>query len=119
MGKLLHTVVPVDEAARTALLALLPAKLQAVYARALQAALKPLGVGAGHNNSTGGPDLGPLVRAGVPIAGPQQDGTDYFDYHHTPDDTFDKIVPAQFRQNVAVYAAFTWIAAESGWDFRN
>lgn len=89
------------------------------YARALQAALKPLGVGAGHNNSTGGPDLGPLVRAGVPIAGPQQDGTDYFDYHHTPDDTFDKIVPAQFRQNVAVYAAFAWIAAESGWDFRN
>lgn len=89
------------------------------YARALQAALKPLGVGAGHNNSNGGPDLGPLIRAGVPVAGPQQDGTDYFDYHHTPDDTFDKIVPAQFRQNVAVYAAFTWLAAESGWDFRN
>jgi len=89
------------------------------YARALHAAMKPLGVGAGHNNSSGGPDLGPLVRAGVPVAGPQQDGTDYFDYHHTPDDTFDKIVPAQFRQNVAVYASFAWIAAESGWDFRN
>lgn len=89
------------------------------YARALHAAVKPLGVGAGHNNSSGGPDLGPLVRAGVPVAGPQQDGTDYFDYHHTPDDTFDKIVPAQFRQNIAVYASFAWIAAESGWDFRN
>jgi hypothetical protein len=88
------------------------------YARALQRAVQPLGVGPGHNDSTGGPDLGPLRRAGVPIAGPQQDGTDYFDYHHTPDDTFDKIVPAQFRQNVAVYASFAWLAAATDWDFR-
>jgi hypothetical protein len=83
------------------------------------AAESDFGVGAGHNDSSGSPDFGPLVRAGVPIAGPQQDGTDYFDYHHTPDDTFDKIVPAQFRHNVAVYAAFAWLAAEAGWDFRN
>jgi carboxypeptidase Q len=88
------------------------------YARALQRAMQPLGVGPGHNDSNGGPDLGPLRRAGVPIAGPQQDGTDYFDYHHTPDDTFDKIVPAQFRQNVAVYASFAWLAAATDWDFR-
>ena len=33
-------------------------------------------------------------------------------------DTFDKIDPEAFRQNVAVYAAFTYIAAQTGWDFR-
>ena len=34
-----------------------------------------------------------------------QDGTRYFDYHHTPDDTLDKIDPAQLRQNVAAWTA--------------
>ncbi|MXP25828.1 M20/M25/M40 family metallo-hydrolase [Altererythrobacter indicus] len=32
-----------------------------------------------------------------------QDGTHYFDLHHTPDDTLDKIDPVQLRQNVAVW----------------
>ena len=60
-----------------------------------------------------------LRRAGVPVVTPGQDGRDYFDYHHTPDDTFDKIDAEEFRQNVAVYAAFTYIAADTGWNFRN
>ena len=34
-----------------------------------------------------------------------QDGTRYFDLHHTPDDTLDKIDPAQLRQNVAAWTA--------------
>lgn len=34
----------------------------------------------------------------------QQDGTRYFDIHHTPDDTLDKVDPAQLRQNVAAWA---------------
>lgn len=72
----------------------------------------------GDNRASGGPDIGILARAGVPVVTPGQNGMDYFDYHHTPDDTFDKIDPAEFRQNVAVYAAFTYIAAETGWDFR-
>ena len=32
-----------------------------------------------------------------------QDGTRYFDWHHTPDDTLDKVDPAQLRQNVAAW----------------
>ena len=59
-----------------------------------------------------------VPEGGVPVVTPGQNGIDYFDYHHTPDDTFDKIDPEEFRQNVAVYAAFTYIAAETGWDFR-
>lgn len=88
------------------------------YARTLQALLSPLGVTPGDNRAFGGPDIGILARSGVPVVTPAQNGLDYFDYHHTPDDTFDKIDPEEFRQNVAVYAAFTFVAAETGWDFR-
>lgn len=88
------------------------------YARAIQNVLMPLGVTPGDNRSRGGPDIGILARGGVPVVTPGQNGVDYFDYHHTPDDTFDKIDADEFRQNVAVYAAFAYIAAETGWDFR-
>jgi len=88
------------------------------YAAALQASLAPLGVGPHDNNARGGPDISVLGRAGVPVVTPQQNGLDYFDLHHTPDDTFDKIVPEDFRQNVATYARFVWLASETGWDFR-
>ncbi len=88
------------------------------YAGAMQAQLTSLGINAGDNNASGGPDIGVLRRAGVPVVTPRQNGLDYFDLHHTPDDTFDKIEPEAFRQNVAAYAAFAWIASETGWDFR-
>lgn len=88
------------------------------YAKELHALLEPLGVGAGDNNAFGGPDIGILARAGVPVVTPRQNGIDYFDFHHTPDDTFDKIIPDEFRQNVAVYAGFVYAVAESGWDLR-
>lgn len=88
------------------------------YARTLQRVLMPLGVTPDDNRAFGGPDIGILARSGVPVVTPGQNGIDYFDYHHTPDDTFDKIDPEEFRQNVAVYAAFAYIAADTGWDFR-
>lgn len=88
------------------------------YAKKMQSVLTPLGVVAGDNEAHGSSDLGPLMKGGVPVVTPAQDGTDYFDYHHTPDDTFDKIDPADFRQNVSVYAAFAYLAADTDWDFR-
>ena len=42
-----------------------------------------------------------------------QDGTRYFDYHHTPDDTLDKIDPAQLRQNVAAWTAMLAVVANA------
>lgn len=88
------------------------------HARAIQQMLLPLGILAGNNQATGGPDIGVLRRSGVPVVTPRQNGRDYFDYHHTPDDTFDKIDPEAFRQNVAAYAAFTWLVAANDWDLR-
>lgn len=65
-----------------------------------------------------GTDVGPSVEAGVPAFTLSQDGTRYFDIHHTPDDTLDKIDRAQLDQNVAAWAALVWLAADSDVDFR-
>ncbi len=73
-------------------------------AKRIAAALAPLGVGASTQEAGGGADIAPLVKAGVPVIDLQQDGTRYFDLHHTPDDTLDKVDPAQLRQNVAAWA---------------
>ena len=88
------------------------------YAKAIHDLLLPLGVAPGDNNATGGPDVRVLSRSGVPVVTPAQDGRDYFDYHHTPDDTIDKIELEPFRQNIAVYAVFTYLAAQTDWNFR-
>jgi Zn-dependent M28 family amino/carboxypeptidase len=66
----------------------------------------------------GGPDIIPLVGLGVPTVSLEQNGTDYFDLHHTPDDTLDKIDPDRLAQNVAAYAALVWLAAELDVEFR-
>jgi carboxypeptidase Q len=47
-----------------------------------------------------------------------QDGTTYFDIHHTPDDTLDKVDRAQLDQNVAAWAALAWLVADGDVDFR-
>jgi Peptidase family M28 len=80
--------------------------------------LHPLGVAPGNNRAYGGPDMKYIREAGVPVVGLKQNGWDYFDLHHTPDDTLDKIAPADLAQNVAAYAAFIYLAAESDVDFR-
>lgn len=79
----------------------------------IAAALAPHGVVRGKQPAGGGADIGALVRAGVPAVDLAQDGTRYFDLHHTPDDTLDKIDPAQLRQNVVVWTATLAILANS------
>ncbi|HCY54103.1 MAG TPA: peptidase M28 family protein [Oceanicaulis sp.] len=85
---------------------------------AMQGELAFLGIERGGNSSGGGPDMIPLAAMGVPMARLDQDGTDYFEFHHTPNDTFDKIVPEEMAQNVAAWAMFTWFLADSDMDFR-
>jgi hypothetical protein len=79
----------------------------------IAAAVMPFGVVRGRQPASGGADVGPLVQAGVPAIDLAQDGTRYFDFHHTPDDTLDKIDPAQLRQNVIVWTAALAILANS------
>lgn len=81
-------------------------------ARRLAAFLEPLGIEFGGLGAFGGADLRPLAEFRVPRFDLIQDGTTYFDYHHTDNDTFDKIVPEDLAQNVAAYATWAYLVAE-------
>lgn len=80
-------------------------------------ALAPLGIdwlpGEGDPES----DIGYITRLGVAWAWLGHDGTQYFDLHHTAEDTLDKIDPKALAQNVAAYTVFTWLAAQADGDF--
>ena len=81
----------------------------------LAAAIARFGVADSTITATGGADLDIARDQGTAIIDLQQDGTRYFDLHHTPDDTLDKIDPVQLRQNVAVWTMVAGILAnESG-----
>lgn len=79
----------------------------------LAAALAPLGIARGTVTGGDGADIEPLHKSGVAAIDLQQSGTRYFDLHHTPDDTLDKVDPAQLRQNVAAWTAMLAIVANA------
>jgi hypothetical protein len=78
--------------------------------------LAPLGVEADMSDAWGGSDIGPLRGLGVPMIDVAQDATRYFDWHHTANDTFDKIDEAQITQVVAAVATITYAVADMDGD---
>ena len=89
------------------------AEANGALADRIAAALYPLGIARSTAAATGGADLGAWVTAGIAAVDLQQDGTRYFDYHHTPDDTLDKVDPKQLRQNVAAWTAMLALVANA------
>lgn len=85
----------------------------APLAEQIASAVMPLGITQGKQDASGGADIEALVKAGVSVIDLQQDGTRYFDLHHTPDDTLDKIDPKQLAQNVAAWTAVLSIVANA------
>jgi len=76
--------------------------------------VEPLGIAPGSNTvASSGPDLTPMIERGMPGFRFVQDGRDYFDLHHTPDDTLDKVSAENLDQSVAAYVVFTWLSANS------
>lgn len=65
-----------------------------------------------------GDDVAGLQALGVPVASLRQNGLDYFDTHHTADDTLDKIDPAELAQAAAAWTALGYLAADCDVDFR-
>ncbi len=57
-------------------------------------------------------DIEPLMKDGVPGLGLRTVMTHYFDYHHTNADTFDKIVPDEFRRCAAAMAVMSYVLAD-------
>jgi carboxypeptidase Q len=76
-----------------------------------------LGIALGQRRAAGGPDFIPSLPHGLAVVDLRQDGTTYFDYHHTENDTLDKIDPEDLAQNAAAYAVLAWLAAQSPVDF--
>jgi carboxypeptidase Q len=74
-------------------------------------ALAPLGA-ARHGAGGAGINLGPSTDLGLLGAWFNQESRHYFDHHHAPSDTYDKIVPDAFRKNVAVAAVLAYLLAE-------
>jgi carboxypeptidase Q len=61
----------------------------------------------------GGADIGPIARAGdVPMMALHGDGDRYFQIHHTPADTVERIDPREVGKATAGIAVVTWVAAE-------
>ena len=54
-----------------------------------------------------------MLAAGVAGIDLNQNGLRYFDWHHTPEDTLDRIDPEQLRQNVAAWATMLALAADA------
>jgi len=77
---------------------------------ALLGALDAGGLEAG---GEGGADISQLVLGGVPVVGLLQDHSTYFDFHHTANDTFDKIVPKDLDRATAAAAVAAWCLAEA------
>jgi Zn-dependent M28 family amino/carboxypeptidase len=81
--------------------------------------LAPLGVSmSDKNDAVAQSDMSLLSKAGMPSVNFAADGMRYFDYHHTANDTLDKINPEDYKQNTAVYMVFAYFAAQTNVDFR-
>jgi carboxypeptidase Q len=93
-----------------------PAQLPAVDQ--IFRALAPLKLVRGDNEARGGADLEGLAKLGMPILEPGLDGTDYFDVHHTANDTLAQVDPKALRQSLAAFATTVWLGAQypGTWD---
>jgi hypothetical protein len=97
----------------------LPAGAEKAFASALYSVVAPSGVIPERSPAlNGGADLEEMNDLGMPVASLRQDGMDYFDWHHTPDDTLDKIKASDLDQAVAVWSAFSLMVADSAVEFR-
>jgi Zn-dependent M28 family amino/carboxypeptidase len=89
------------------------------FLQSLTDALSPLEIFLTRQPATfGGDDIAPLHDAGVPVFSLRQNGIDYFDIHHTADDTFDKIDPQELAQATAAWVTTVYFALQSELDFR-
>jgi carboxypeptidase Q len=78
----------------------------------IAAALSPMGIVRGAGKASGGTDVAPVIaKQKLAVVDLDQDGTHYFDLHHTPDDTLDKVDPAELAQNVAAWTEVLKIVA--------
>jgi len=87
--------------------------------RELAQYLAPMGVALSpDNDAKGQSDMSALSNEGMPSINFAPDGSNYFDYHHTENDTLDKVEPKALKFNTAIYAMYAYFAAQAPVDFR-
>jgi len=84
--------------------------LSSLEARA--GALRRIGAAQFETRTETGADTSFLVEAGVTGFGFVPDPLHYFDYHHTPADTLDKVDPKELAQDTAAVAGLAYLLAE-------
>lgn len=62
----------------------------------------------------GGADIGPLGPLGVPLIGYLPDSQRYFDYHHTQEDTIDKVNKRELEMGAAAMTALVYLIDKYG-----
>lgn len=82
------------------------------FASRVRPVLERVGATQFENATSTGADTGPLVDAGVPGFGYMPDGRKYFEYHHTPADTLDKVNPDDLAKGSAAIGALTYLLSE-------
>ncbi len=75
--------------------------------------LEPYGL-SDFSQPGGGADIGPLGPSGVPLIGFLPDSQRYFDYHHTPEDTIDKVNKRELELGSASMAALVYLIDKYG-----
>ncbi len=75
--------------------------------------LEPYGL-TDFNQQGGGADISPLERQGVPVMEFLPDSQRYFSYHHTKEDTFDKVDKRELELGAASMAAMVYLIDKYG-----
>jgi hypothetical protein len=60
----------------------------------------------------GGADIEPMHAAGVPLLGLRLDASRYFDWHHSPADTLDKVDARELASGAAALAVAAYVLAD-------
>ncbi len=66
------------------------------------------------NTPGGGADIGPLATQGVPLMGLLPDSQRYFSYHHSEEDTIDKVDRRELALGAAAMAAMIYLIDKYG-----
>lgn len=61
-----------------------------------------------------GVDIGPLKEFNTPLVGFVTDSENYFDWHHSPNDTFDKIDFEDFQSGSAAITSLIYLVDRYG-----
>jgi carboxypeptidase Q len=75
--------------------------------------LAPIGAPMLVRSPETGEDINSVTEKGVPGFAPIQDSRYYFNYHHTPADTFDKVNPRELGENAVVMAVTAYALADA------